>query len=155
MARMAGLPFYDLDVFTSQEDRLNRNPRAIFKDLGPEGFQELELSAVRKLAIKKESFILALGGGTVENHQAMHLLDSMPGRLWVWLEGDLKLLFERILQGGIPPFLDPKQPWESFVDLAEKRRKMALEYHPLVFYVGRRDVTSCAQEMIKEVGLAR
>jgi shikimate kinase len=63
--------------------------------------------------------ILALGGGVCENTSLISLLQH-TGSL-IYLRAPEYTLYTRIRKGGIPPFLDPQQPKESFHELYEYR----------------------------------
>lgn len=156
LARRLGWPFYDLDEMISEEDPDRRNPRAIFKESGRDVFQDYERRAASRLGACPPPLVLALGGGTVENSAAMKILDGCSNRVWIWLEEDWDVLYERIRQGGLPSFLDPQNPRESFMTMAARRREMAESYAPRILKVGGRSIDECVEEIIdwKEAGFA-
>lgn len=156
IAARLGWAFHDLDALVSAEDPQGRDPRRIFREDGKNVFQEYERRAALRAATLPPPLVLALGGGTVENQEAMQALDQAEGRLWVWLEEEDRVLFERVMQGGLPAFLDPDHPWESFQRLAQRRRSLARAFQPRIVSVNRRSVSECAQEILGwgEVGLA-
>jgi shikimate kinase len=63
--------------------------------------------------------ICALGGGTPENEAAYKVLQ--PGSHSIYLRERPELLFERIIAGGVPPFLEGEDPWQAFSMLATRR----------------------------------
>jgi shikimate kinase len=70
---------------------------------------------------------LALGGGTLENPAARELLKSSP-LLLCGIEEEEKVLFERILRKGLPPFLDSEDPAKTFHELYIRRSAGIREY---------------------------
>lgn len=96
--------------------------RTIYQSLGKERFAGLEARASRRAmerGAEERWRILALGGGTIENADAMgYLSHSGP---FVYLQEEPEILFDRIARGGIPPFLDPAAPFQSFLSLYNRR----------------------------------
>ncbi|MBI9101423.1 MAG: hypothetical protein JEY99_03330 [Spirochaetales bacterium] len=129
IAKKRNLPFYDLDDLLEKEaQKMGRDfPESVrpvcreiyrySKDL----FQKLELMAGEMAAsiMEKETIVLALGGGAIENRGLMEILKA-AGRL-IFLDESADLLYERIIRGGIPSFLDPENPKGSFLTIYEKR----------------------------------
>jgi shikimate kinase len=68
--------------------------------------------------------VLAFGGGIIENETAMGYLREKG--IFIYLKEDAGTLFKRIEAGGIPPFLSPENPFESFLELYERRTAL---YH--------------------------
>ncbi|WP_455383718.1 shikimate kinase [Salinispira pacifica] len=97
--------------------------RTVFRSLGTDRFMEEEAAAARDLLAEasREGYrcVAALGGGTIENEPAMESFRSR-GTL-VYLEEEESLLFERIMRGGTPAFLDPSEPRAAFRNLYERR----------------------------------
>ncbi|MFQ3620015.1 MAG: shikimate kinase [Spirochaetales bacterium] len=122
LARKRNLVFQDLDsvveaLFTEKTGN-NYSVREIYKIHGKEEFQKGEAEAIRYVLqrvlpdSKRKPLILALGGGTIENREALSLLD--PFAVFIYLEEAEEVLLRRILQKGIPSFLDPKNPEGEF-----------------------------------------
>lgn len=118
------LPFYDLDDFVLRHARAAGYPsvRELYRSAGREKFQEYERAAAQELAmfLDRYSLVAALGGGTVENEEAMKLLHERAALLYLDVEEDE--LFRRILESGIPPFLEgDRPPRELFAELFHRR----------------------------------
>ncbi len=131
LANDIALPFMDLDDLIIEEALLSphfeRSRRLTCREIfrfSPELFSELEYRGAQRAAreLNKDSLILALGGGTIENRRAMELLSR--NSILVYLEEAEKVLLSRILLRGIPPFLDTNNPGGSFKTLYEKRTKL-------------------------------
>ncbi len=121
------LPFYDLDDFVLRHARAAGYPsvRELYRSAGREKFQEYERAAAEELAmfLDRFSLVAALGGGTVENEEAMNLLHERA--ILLYLEVEEGELFRRIRRSGIPPFLlGNRPPRELFTELYERRTRL-------------------------------
>lgn len=126
-SRLAGtlsLPFYDIDNLILEDISAAGylSVRELYRTAGRSKFQEYELSAAKKLAriMDTTAVVAALGGGTIENEEALQLLSSRAPLLYLQVEEDE--LFRRISASGVPPFLEGKRPpKELFADLYARR----------------------------------
>ncbi|MBN1759511.1 MAG: hypothetical protein JW863_14375 [Chitinispirillaceae bacterium] len=64
-------------------------------------------------------WILATGGGIIENESAMGIFSAQTVK--IFLHNDPEILFERIIRKGIPPFMSPDDPYGSFIAIYESR----------------------------------
>jgi shikimate kinase len=127
LAERLGLAFVDLDVLAEKiASRKRGRPvtvREIYRDEGREAFQALETEALRRLAgdflSSGKGMVLALGGGTIENAEGLAALGRRG--LFIYLDEDEDVLFQRIAASGIPPFLEETDPREAFHRLYERR----------------------------------
>ncbi|MDR3199992.1 MAG: shikimate kinase [Spirochaetales bacterium] len=131
LADRLSLDFADLDeraedLFARKTGR-NLTVREIYRVEGKEAFQALEAEAMRDLCAERSedsdssasARVVALGGGTIENTDALR---AMEGRgVKVFLDDDEDTLFERIAASGIPPFLEGPDPKGAFHRLYESR----------------------------------
>lgn len=102
--------------------------RELYRTVGLKNFQVYELEALKEFfnSTSAPAAVLALGGGTADNQAAMEL-SGEHGYL-IYLKVGEDVLFERILRGGIPPFLQGEEsPREMFHHLY--RRRDALYQH--------------------------
>lgn len=122
LAKELNIPFGDLDNLLENQYQGDGSVsfREIYKELGEEGFRELEYRAVQNFDVTKEG-VLALGGGTVENSRAIELIKE--AEILVFLDVKESVLFERIKKRGIPPFL-LASPETLFHELFIRRRKL-------------------------------
>jgi len=154
LARSWKLPFYDLDdliVDLCREDRggeraVTWEAREIYRRLGKKGFQELELRALEKLALRGELSVIALGGGTQENPEARRILSGMG--ILVYLHEEAQTLFRRIEIRGIPPFLDASAPWESFLLLYQRRDALYRESADLTVPIAGKAVSEAKRHIL-------
>jgi len=125
-----GTPFYDLDHFighTAQEEGFS-SLRDLYRSSGKKNFQEHERRAALTLAgeLKRETSepaIAALGGGSVENGEAMRLLSPYGG--FLYLRVNENVLAQRILSGELPPLLEGAGTAEELLhNLLDRRRPL-------------------------------
>lgn len=120
LAASLGIPFLDLDdhveAAAATAEGRRTAVRDLYRRLGKDGFRDLERRALEKIAsgieTEKTSFVLALGGGTIENSDGLAALADSG--VFIYLEEEEGTLFRRILAGGLPPFLQGDDPEEAF-----------------------------------------
>jgi len=132
--------FFDLDELMVKEGGdLWSSARELMQNLGEERFKELETAAtmlfVRKIApnLPGSGVVLALGGGVVENLEAISLLGS--GGTRVYLLADSELLYRRIRVSGRPAFLSAEEPHEDFLKLYRRRDVLYRKFADLIHEV--------------------
>lgn len=93
--------------------------REIFKKLGDYGFRKMENQVLTKLS-NLQNLVISLGGGTVTSKENKGLVKAL-GTI-IYLTNDRKVIYERLMnKGGMPAYLNPEAPFESFELLAEQR----------------------------------
>lgn len=121
--------------------------RQIYRKLGEAKFRELEYQVLLSLFGSK-STVISLGGGTVNKPGNIVLLKSI-GSL-IYLTGNRKLIFDRLMsKGGIPAYLDAKNPYESFIKLADQREKIYDEAADIKFDIGLLSPKEIALHILK------
>ncbi len=123
LAKRLGFPFFDLDraIETTFSLAGTVSVREIYKEQGSGTFQKLETRALRNLVkTGKTPCVLSLGGGTIENREAISILKEVSG-FFIFLDVEEHILLTRILRGGIPPFLSASDPAASFHTIFERR----------------------------------
>jgi len=125
-----GWAFYDLDHALETIAGGHRTSREIYRDEGKEGFQRWETEAARRLVlrVKEAPTVIAWGGGTITNPEAVEIL--RPWGTIIMLHDTAERLYERIERGGRPAFLSAERPWEDFLELYEKRSRLMRELTP-------------------------
>lgn len=122
-ARWANLPFWDLDeLLVQRADQPGLSTaREVARALGPEGFRQAEAAAAAdaRAYLTAQPGVLATGGGVIDNPAACEALDGAGFRLY--LREDARVLFDRILAGGLPTFLSAEHPWEDWQKLYARR----------------------------------
>ena len=122
LAKTLCVPFLDLDILLEEQYSKERilNFRELYLKLGESGFRELETKAIRSISIHGKG-ILALGGGTIDNFDAMETVRKAD-RL-VFLDVKENILYQRIRKNGFPSFLE-KSPEKLFHKLFLRRRPL-------------------------------
>ncbi len=123
LAEARRVPFADLDELVEAEhDPARRTTfREIYAERGAAYFSRVEARAARRLEarIREARAVVALGGGTIENDEAMAALG--PVGFFVYLDEEEATLYERIMAGGRPAFLSEEDPRGDFARLYERR----------------------------------
>lgn len=132
--------------------------RLFFRLQGREAFMALEAMAFDRLQAERRpagavadhrpgSFgrVISLGGGAMENPALMATVRAGDCRLF--LDVPCPVLFERIMRGGIPAFLDPQDPEGSFRQLYERRRAAALAGCDLCVELGTLNLEEAARKI--------
>lgn len=101
--------------------------REVYSLVGKSRFMLLEFLAMGELiSHAQQQYIIALGGGVCDNTPLIDLLKRSGST--IFLDLPEQVLFERISQGGIPPFLDQNDPKGSFKRLYLSRRASYLSF---------------------------
>lgn len=95
--------------------------RQISIKLGEKGFRCLEKRVIDTLRVVNHA-VIALGGGAILDADNCSLLQKL-GTL-IYLEADKNIIKERIFAGGIPSFLDPQHPEQSFERMYAERQPL-------------------------------
>lgn len=95
--------------------------RQLFKTRGKAAFQKLEAEAAAAAAASGGQ-IVATGGGAMENPA---VAAAFAGAAALFLDAPRDALYQRIVRGGLPAFLDPQRPREHFYEIYEQRRRLA------------------------------
>jgi shikimate kinase len=82
-------------------------------------------------------WILATGGGIIDNEAAIRLIPADAVKVYLFSEP--QILFERIMKHGLPPFLSPENPWESFLRIYESRNSRYRELADVI--IDRKDLS--------------
>lgn len=130
LASFYDMTFLDLDdVIVEGYPEKDMSLREIYKKEGREGFLKLEqegAKACAKRLSRDGNVVLSLGGGTIDNRQAMKVLEHQAYSIHLLDSADT--LYKRISLNGIPPFLDKEDPYQSFLDIYNRRTKLYSEW---------------------------
>ena len=150
------LPFLDTDTVL-EEAYARRFPmdgvrrlgvREIFRRLGADEFRRFEAETVTALANRerqdgvpgdgtKRAVVIATGGGVFSNPYLSE--ETLRGLgFTVFLDVGVEVAFQRVLRGGMPPFLaDAADPRAKFEQICHERRKVFEKYADLIFPIER------------------
>lgn len=147
------LPFHDLDDLILKILPFKWSVRKWFREKGVDAFKKKEAEALRaylKEADGESLSILSLGGGTLENSDALRLLKSSEAGIFI-LDEEEEILFERIIRKGIPPFLDGDNPRASFTELYNTRKATLLEQGDHIINIHGLDQQEAAEKAIQVI----
>lgn len=118
-----GWDFIDTDdVLVDMYNRRNHcrmNVREIFNAIGEDGFRELEEEVMDMLLHLEGDRVVSMGGRMPVNDAIIKKMPELG--LAVFLEVPPEVLFERVKRRGLPSFVDPTRPLESFTELYRQR----------------------------------
>lgn len=121
--------FADLDDLILRDTQKYASIRNLYKEEGKSGFQKREAESLNHffMTTRGKSFVLSLGGGTVENREAFHMLKHSDVSSY-YLDASEEDLYQRIMHGGIPPFLEGENPVAIFSELYRRRSDLYLKW---------------------------
>lgn len=125
LATKLQVPFYDSDFLLCKKFS-NSSIRWVFETLGEMQFREQEFNLINKILTQEENFVLATGGGSIENSKLKTVLQKEPCVLY--LTASLKIIATRILAEvkvgkSYPKFLCLK---ETDIDTRTKEENIAV-----------------------------
>ena len=142
LAKKINLPFYDSDE--DIEDKLSLKISEIFEKYGESWFREQE----KKICIdilKKEKFVLALGGGAITNEG---IRDSIAkNSLLIYLKTDENILFERLKNDKSRPLLKGTNLKKQINSILEDREKLYSESN-IIIENNVNDIETLVEEII-------
>ncbi|PSG88029.1 shikimate kinase [Aurantibacter aestuarii] len=94
LSKSLNMPCIDLDEYI--EDKENKTIKMIFSEQGEIYFRKKERFYLEELINKKDSFILALGGGTPCYYDNMDLINNSPLTISIYLKTDIDTLVIRL-----------------------------------------------------------
>jgi len=102
-AEYFNIPFMDLDNLLEKEYSKDRkfNFREIYNILGQTGFKDLETAALSNIQMNKKG-ILALGGGTIDNPDAIKFITKSDTR--VFLDTEEQICINELKKMASPLF---------------------------------------------------
>lgn len=136
LANRKGCAWYDLDQLVLNYPAANHYPtvRDLFIAEGVERLRELEAEAVKSVLKRfnpgTKAAVISLGGGTIENEEAMAMLREEASIVYLYLPE--KLLYQRVMAGGRPPFISEENPEKDFHEMYLKRDRLNREQADLV-----------------------
>ena len=116
---------------------------------GTENFKLKETNAARKFynmaKTENGSFVLALGGGTMENGDILERLKEIG--LLVFIDVPDKMLYDRIIKGGRPVFLSDENPFDDFQKLYQLRKGICLKHADIIVNGAEKTAEIIAREI--------
>ena len=142
LAKKINLPFYDSDE--DIEDKLSLKISEIFETYGEILFREQEEKICIDI-LKKEKFVLALGGGAITN---VRIRDSIAkNSLLIYLKTDENILFERLKNDKSRPLLKGTNLKKQINSILEDREKLYSESN-IIIENNVNDIEAVVEEII-------
>ena len=145
------LPFHDLDDLILKIIPHRWTVRRWFTEKGEQEFRNKECAALRQYLDDEDPEkmrILALGGATLENPEALALL-KRPGIEIFVLNEEVDVLYRRIIRKGVPPFLDPLDPEGSFRKIYTQRTETLMKQGDHIINIHGMDQKQAAEQLIR------
>ena len=156
LAKKLNMDYLDIDSVIEQiHSRSGSEParvRSIYKKQGADYFRQLEGKALKEAA-KKDGIVLSLGGGTALNPRFKK--SDFKGTRFVYLNVKPSMLYARIRQKGLPPFLDKKEPRKSFDELLAQRTPVYEKIADVSVDNTDRKPAECVKEIIEKLEARR
>ena len=142
LAKKINLPFYDSDE--NIEDKLSLKISEIFETYGEILFREQEEKICIDI-LKKEKFVLALGGGAITN---VGIKDSIAkNSLLIYLKTDENILFERLKNDKSRPLLKGTNLKKQINNILKDREKLYSESN-IIIENNVNDIEAVVEEII-------
>ena len=142
LAKKINLPFYDSDE--DIEDKLSLKISEIFETYGESWFREQE-EKICIYILKKEKFVLALGGGAIAN---VKIRDSIAkNSLLIYLKTDENILFDRLKNDKSRPLLKGTNLKKQINSILEDREKLYSE-SDIIIENNVNDIEAVVEEII-------
>jgi len=142
LAKKINLPFYDSDK--DIEDKLNIKISEIFETYGENWFREQE-EKICKDILKKEKFVLALGGGAITNKGVRDSI--VKNSLLIYLKTDENILFERLKNDKSRPLLKGSNLKKQINVILKDREKFYSESN-IVIENNTNDIETIVEEIM-------
>lgn len=157
LARHLHCSFYDTDDlivkdhFEKTGEQLTC--REFFKKFGADGFQKAEAKVFKALCERllrsTSHHVVSLGGRLACNPELEDELTNFG--TFIYIKTDPRLLFERVMRNGRPPFLSEANPYADFVRLCKEREPYYEKYADLTIELGDEPLYKVRRDLIAEV----
>ncbi len=107
--------FFDLDSLIEEkytkDNNVEKTFREIFQEVGGDAFREMEQDLLLEFSPEGKT-VLSVGGGTLVSPVNCEIVRKL-GKV-ILLDAELDILYDRIMQNGMPAYFDKDNPRESF-----------------------------------------
>ena len=152
LAKYQNIDFFDIDEFIVQNynQKQDLSVREIFIKEGEKNFREIEAKSIcilNKQIKSKTNAVIALGGSTIENEQAIECVAVSANM--VYLKEMADTLYNRIIKNGIPPFFDKNDPYNSFLKIYDYRSKLYEKRADITINLNELDINNAFNKLLK------
>ncbi len=127
LAEKINIPFYDSDELIV--DKMDLDIPDIFRNHGEDFFRNQEEEVCNDI-LKKETFVLALGGGAILNKKIRDSINN--NTLSIYLKTDQSILFERLKNDKSRPLLQGSDLKKKINDIISERERFYLKSNIVV-----------------------
>ena len=127
LAEKINVPFYDTDKLIV--DKLGLEIADIFSNHGEDFFRKQEEEVCIDI-LKKETFVLALGGGAILNRKIRESINNET--LSIYLKTDQNILFDRLKNDKSRPLLQGSDIKKKINDIISERERFYLKSNIVV-----------------------
>jgi shikimate kinase len=153
LQELMGWDFADLDAVI--EKREGVTVRTLYRR-GRDVFQKAETEAVISLQAgftADKPMIIALGGGFIDNAEAVTAFAENPGAIIVYLELSAGTAWSRIegSSNGLPPFLNVENPKSTHAALHERRAAAYKKLARIIIDAENKNPQQIAFEIVNDI----
>ena len=124
------------------------SPRYLYETKGVGGLRDAELRIVEQLDLTYNSdLFVATGGGLADNGPALARLAQTFSL--VYLAEDPRVLYDRVMAGGRPPFLPEAGTYLAFMRLFTRRDRTYRRWADLVYPIEGQSVEAVARGVLR------
>ncbi len=153
LAAAEGWDFLDTDDMLcdiyNRRNHCRLNVREIFNRVGEDSFRMLEEEVMDMLLTLEGDRVVSMGGRMPVNEAVQAKMKQLG--FTVFLKLPVEILFERVKRRGLPSFIDPARPLESFTELYEKREPYYLRCADLTVELENMPLEKASQIIFKRI----
>ncbi|MEC9382426.1 MAG: shikimate kinase [Pseudomonadota bacterium] len=138
-------PFYDSDE--EIELKLNLKISEIFSKFGESRFR-FEEEMVCKDLLKKDKYVISLGGGAILNEKIFNIISEETTS--IWLKTDENILTERLKEDKTRPLLNNKDLGKE-IEKINNYRKQFYSKSDIIIENNNNDINQIVQNIISEI----
>lgn len=148
-AQRIGLPWLETDRIIEELDASRRGGecrscREIFRAEGEQAFRQLEKEAAARAA-QADYTVIITGGGLMMDPESRGRLRNRA--VLVWIDADDPVLWEQLIRGGIPPWLEGPDGAARFAAQCAHRREVLLPFADIVLRADGKEPDALAVEL--------
>lgn len=147
LARHLGLPFLDLDEEMERKTRMSISD--IFREMGEEGFRELEKRLLEEV-ITLDGWVISLGGGAILHSETLERLKKKS--LMILLTAHPEAIYKRMRTTSSRPLLRGGDPLDRIHSLLRERWPLYLRAADLLVETTGLKPEDVAEELVKVIG---
>lgn len=137
----------ELEKLYEQQSGEKASCRQIHKGIGDQAFRLLENQILS--TFNRGHHIIDIGGGTLTNPENAKIVKSL-GQL-IYLKVNRDIVFNRLMKKGMPSYLNPDHPYESFNELANARESLYQSYADITIEATGLNVQEITDQILQKI----